>query len=115
MWNRIRPIPLTFGVAAGSRPPSVELGSTRKTSAWRPKLRQRPTLFECAAIQDVLVVGKALNERETGERKVELDRMAAMLSRVGGRGDYIEEAPLIYGRSDVDTDSDFDTDFDRRQ
>ena len=38
-----------------------------------------------------------------------------MLSRVGGRGDYIEEAPLIYGRSDVDTDSDFDTDFDRRQ
>jgi len=55
------------------------------------------------------VVGKALNERESTERKVELDRMAAMLIRLGGRGYCIEETPLIYG------DSDFDTDTDRRQ
>ena len=40
--------------------------------------------LECAAIQDVLVVGKALAETESQERKVELDRMAAMLSRIGG-------------------------------
>ncbi len=40
--------------------------------------------------------------------------MAAMLSRLGGRGYCIEEAPLIYGGSDVDldTDTDTDTDFD---
>ena len=57
--------------------------------------------FECAAIQDVLVVGKVLNERKSDERKVELDRMAAMLSRLGARGYCIEEAPLIYGGSDV--------------
>ena len=59
-------------------------------------------------------VGKALEERESNERKIDLDRMAAMLSRLGGKGYCIEEAPLIYGGSDVDTDSDFDFDFDRR-
>ena len=59
------------------------------------------------------MVGKALNERESTERKVELDRMAAMLIRLGGRGYCIEETPLIYGDSDFDTDTDTDTD--RRQ
>ena len=49
---------------------------------------------------------------ETAERKVELDRMAAMLRRLGGRGYCIEEAPLIHGGSDVDLDADTDTDFD---
>jgi len=41
---------------------------------------------ECAAIQEVPVVGKALDEQESPGRKAELDRMAAMLSRLGGRG-----------------------------
>ena len=51
---------------------------------------------------------------ETAEREVELDRMPAMLRRLGGRGYCIEEARLIYGGSDVDldTDTDFDADFD---
>jgi len=43
----------------------------------------RGSALECAAIQDVLVVGKALEEKESRERKVDLDRMAAMLSRLG--------------------------------
>jgi hypothetical protein len=33
----------------------------------------------------VLVVGKALDKMESRKRKDELDRMAAMLSRLGGR------------------------------
>ena len=37
----------------------------------------RGSVFECAAIQDVLVVGEALDERESNERKIDLDRMAA--------------------------------------
>ncbi|NLC83112.1 MAG: four helix bundle protein [Lentisphaerae bacterium] len=45
----------------------------------------RGSALECAAIQDVLVVGKALDEAESQERKNELDRMAAMLGRQGGQ------------------------------
>ena len=39
----------------------------------------------------------------------ELDRMAAMLSRLGGRGYQVHEAPAVYG-VDCDPDSDFDLD-----
>lgn len=46
----------------------------------------RGSALECAAIQDVLVVGNALDDDESLKRKQELDRMAAMLSRLGGRG-----------------------------
>ncbi len=44
------------------------------------------SVLECAAIEDVLVVGKALVMDESREHKVELDRIAVMLSRLGGRG-----------------------------
>ena len=65
--------------------------------------------LECAAIQDVLVVGNSLEENESRERKVELDRMAAMLSRLGKRGYSVEEDTAAYG-IDPDFDSDFDPD-----
>ena len=69
----------------------------------------RGSALECAAIQDVLVVGKSLEENESRERKVELDRMAAMLSRLGKRGYAVQEEPAGYG-FDFDSDSDFDPD-----
>ena len=37
-------------------------------------------------VQDALVVGKALYKQESRERKLELDRIVAMLTRSGGRG-----------------------------
>ena len=40
----------------------------------------RGSALECAAIQDVLVVGKALDEEQSHERKNELDRMAVPLN-----------------------------------
>ena len=103
--------------ASQSIPLNLAEGNGKAAAADRRRYFEiaRGSVFECAAIQDVLVVGKALNERESAERKVELDRMAAMLSRLGGRGYCIEEAPLVYGGSDVDFDFDTDTDFDRRQ
>jgi hypothetical protein len=52
--------------------------------------------LECAAIQDVLVVGKALKGMESQERKIELDRIAAMLSRLGGRGYKVKEESAFY-------------------
>jgi len=41
---------------------------------------------------------------ESRERKIELDRMAAILSRLGKRGYSAQEEPGI----DFDSDSDFD-------
>ena len=71
----------------------------------------RGSALECAAIQDVLVVGNALDERESQERKTELDRMAAMLSRLGGRGYNVGEEVGGYSVGDVDFDPDSDPDF----
>ena len=68
--------------------------------------------MECAAIQDVLVAGKALDETESQSRKHELDRMAAMLSRLGGRGYQVAEDHATYGNPAAVVDTDFDTDFD---
>jgi four helix bundle protein len=67
---------------------------------------------ECAAIQDVLVVGKALDKTESRKRKDELDRMAAMLSRLGGRGYQVCEDHAVYGDGGDDFDPDPDSDFD---
>jgi four helix bundle protein len=64
----------------------------------------RGSAFECAAIQDVLVVGNALVETESKERKVELDRIATMLSRLGGRGYCVKEESALYGSETVDPD-----------
>ena len=72
----------------------------------------RGSALECAAIQDVLVVGKALDEAESQNRKTELDRMAAMLSRLGGRGYQVREEATAYDGTPVDTDTDPDSDLD---
>ncbi len=51
-----------------------------------------------------LVVGRGLEDRDSPERKIELDRMAGMLSRLGKRGYSLqEESP--------DCRIDFDSDF----
>jgi len=57
-----------------------------------------------------LVVGKALDEAESQERKNELERMAAMLSRLGGRGYPVREETSDYGGNPIDPDSDPDFD-----
>ena len=59
-------------------------------------------------------VRKALDKTESRERKTELDRMAAMLSRLGGRGYCVKEDSEAYGVGEIDpdSDSDFDPDFD---
>ena len=57
----------------------------------------RGSALECAAIQDVLVVGEALDPGESLRRKEDLDRMAAMLSRLGGRGYAVDDDSATYG------------------
>ena len=72
----------------------------------------RGSVLECGAIQDVLVVGKALDEQESLARKTELDRMAAMLSRLGGRGYCVAENSVPYGTKPEKVDPDPGPDFD---
>jgi four helix bundle protein len=72
----------------------------------------RGSALECAAIQDVLVVGKGLQEADSQGRKVDLDRIAAMLSRLGGRGYQVREEQMVYGNGKNDFDPDSDPDFD---
>lgn len=104
--------------ASQSIPLNIAEGNGKTAGADRRRYFEiaRGSALECAAIQDVLVVGKALDDAESQCRKNELDRMAAMLSRLGGRGYQVAEDHATYGSpaTDVDTDfeSDFDTDFD---
>jgi len=84
-WLRAsQPIPLK--IAEGN-------GKTAKADRRRYFEIARGSALECAAIQDVLVVGKALDETQSSDHKVELDRIAVMLSKLGGRG-YSEKDNL---------------------
>ena len=83
-------------------------GKTAQTNRRRYVEIARGSALECAEIQDVLVVGKAPREAESRERKTELDRMAAMLSRLGGRGYNVSEDQGIYATAEVDFDPDSD-------
>ena len=100
--------------ASQSIPLTIAEGNGKTTEADRRRFFEiaRGSALECAAIQDVLVVGKALNERESDGRKHELDRMAVVLSRLGGRGYQFGEETAAYGNEAVRTANDFDCDFD---
>ncbi len=101
-----RQIPLN--IAEGS-------GKTSEADHRRYLEIARGSALQCAAIQDVLVVGKALDKAESRELKIELDRMAAMLSRLGGRGYCVKEDPVAYGKIDFDSDRDRDPDKSKSQ
>ena len=72
----------------------------------------RGSALECAEIQDVLRVADALEEEENQEPKRHLDRIAVMLSRLGGRGYLVEEEKTQYPVKGLVPDFDFDFDFD---
>ena len=98
--------------ASQSIPLNIAEGNGKSTEADRRrffKIARGPTL-ECAAIQDVLVVGKALEEQESFERKIELNRIAAMLTKLGGRGYCAREEIGVYECGSFDCDIDSDTD-----
>lgn len=100
--------------ASQSVPLNIAEGNGKTAVADRRRYFEiaRGSALECAAIQDVLVVGKALDEQESQAHKSVLDRIAAMLSRLGGRGYRVKEDVVPYGNSGIDFDSDFDTDSD---
>ena len=93
--------------ASQSIPLNIAEGNGKTAEADRRRYFEiaRGSVLECAAIQDVLVVAKVLEENESQKRKIELDRMAAMLSRLGKRGYTLEEDSADY---ELNPDSDSD-------
>ncbi len=99
--------------ASPSIPLNIAEGKGKTAKANRRQYFEiaRGSALECAAIQDVLVAGNALAIDKSREHNVELDRIAAMLSRREGRGYCVEEEAGPYAFAEFD--SDFDPDFDR--
>ncbi len=98
--------------ASQSIPLNIAEGNGKSSVADRRRYFEiaRGSTLECAAIQDVLRVSNALEEKEHAYRKSHLDRIAVMLSKLGGRGYTIEEEPGAYSSKDCDFDSDLDFD-----
>lgn len=105
--------------ASQSIPLNIAEGNGKTAEADRRRYFEiaRGSVLECGAIQDVLVVGKALDEQESLGRKTELDRMAAMLSRLGGRGYCVAEDSVSYRNKpgEIDPGPDFDFEKERPQ
>ncbi len=89
--------------ASQSIPLTIAEGNGKTAEADRRRYFEiaRGSALECAAIQDVLVVCKALDEKQSHDRKHELDRMAAMLGPLGNRGYAMQEESAGYG---IDSD-----------
>ncbi len=97
--------------ASQSIPLNIAEGNGKRMEADRRRYFEiaRGSVLECAAIQDVLEAGEALASEESAKKKFQLDRMAAMLTRLGGRGYKVEENCVDYPEG-IDPDSDPDSD-----
>ena len=85
--------------ASQSIPLNIAEGNGKASDGDRRRFFEiaRGSAFECAAIQDVLEVTGALSEAENVDAKAKLDRIAAMLTRLGGRGYSVREDGIAYG------------------
>ncbi|HOX85067.1 MAG TPA: four helix bundle protein [bacterium] len=76
----------------------------------------RGSALECGAVQDVLHVCGALSGEDNKSRKALLDRIVAMLTKLGQRGYTVHEEQTQYiAGIDSDSDCDPDTDGNREQ
>jgi len=94
--------------ASQSIPLNIAEGNGKAAEADRRRYFEiaRGSTLECAAIQDVLVVGNALDKEESKDQKGNLDRIAAMLSRMGGRGYRVHDALNGYKITEIEPDPD---------
>jgi four helix bundle protein len=99
--------------ASQSIPLNIAEGNGKATEGERRRYFEiaRGSALECGAIQDVLEVCGALPPLENTEAKKLLDRIAAMLTKLGRRGYGIREAADRYS-NEVDSETASDTDAD---
>ena len=100
--------------ASQAIPLNIAEGNGKATDGDRRRYFEiaRGSALECGAIQDVLQVCGALPEEEDAKRKATLDRIVAMLTKLGRRGYTIQEeaGDDRVSRNDSDTDTDTDSD-----
>ena len=98
--------------ASQAIPLNIAEGNGKATDGDRRRYFEiaRGSALECGAIQDVLEVCGALSAEENAEAKVVLDRIVAMLTRLGRRGYTVREEPAEYVAVGIDPDADSDSD-----
>jgi len=64
----------------------------------------RGSALECGAAQDVLQVCGAMTAEENQSSKALLDRIVAMLTKLGQRGYIVHEEQAQYDASGIDTE-----------
>src|SRR5512136_2884277 len=94
--------------ASQAIPLNIAEGNGKATEGERRRFFEiaRGSALECAAVQDVLEVCGALPPAENADAKRLLDRIVAMLTKLGQRGYSAREAPHTYGHDEVESDSD---------
>jgi four helix bundle protein len=106
--------------ASQAIPLNIAEGNGKATDGDRRRYFEiaRGSALECGAVQDVLQVCGALSAEENTSRKALLDRIVAMLTKLGQRGYAVHEDPVQYSVGidpDPDSDTDPDADGDRRR
>ena len=99
--------------ASQAIPLNIAEGNGKATDGDRRRYFEiaRSSALECGAVQDVLHVCGALPTEKNASRKALLDRIVAMLTKLGQRGYAVHEDQALYtAGTDTDTDSDPDTD-----
>ena len=98
--------------ASQSIPLNIAEGNGKASEADRRRFFEiaRSSALECAAIQDVLELCDALSRKNNAEAKQFLDRMVAMLTKLGKRGYTVRESSLDCGHVDWDPDSNSEPD-----
>ena len=103
--------------ASQAVPLNIAEGNGKATEGDRRRFFEiaRGSALECAAVQDVLEVCGALSAAENASAKRLLDRIVAMLTKLGHRGYSVREASSEYQVEAADADTDSDPGTDREQ
>ena len=98
--------------ASQSIPLNIAEGNGKATGNDRRRYFEiaRGSALECAAAQDVLEICGALEAAESAREKLILDRIVAMLTKLGQRGYSVREEDGEYGTGQIDGDPDSDPD-----
>jgi len=101
--------------ASQSIPLNIAEGNGKATEPDRRRFFEiaRGSALECAAIQDVLEVCGALPHDDSVHAKALLDRVVAMLTKMGQRGYTVKEDATGYACIDGEPVNDSDADADR--
>jgi four helix bundle protein len=98
--------------ASQAIPLNIAEGNGKATDGDRRRYFEiaRGSALECGAVQDVLEVCCAMTAEQNAQAKELLDRIVAMLTKLGQRGYAVHDISVRYSTNPVDTDSDTDPD-----